>query len=267
MHHAASSRTAAGRGTVRAATGTRTPSRPGTPAALREPSTFTVSVVIPCRNEARNLPHVLLTLPDGVDEVILVDGGSTDGSVETAREFRPDIRVVHQARSGKGDALALGFAAARGDVIVMLDADGSTDGSEIPRFLDALARGADFAKGSRFLPGGGSTDLTTLRALGNRGLVHLVNLLYGTAYTDLCYGYNAFWRRCLDRIDVTCDGFEVETLIGIRVALSGFRVVEVPSFERERIHGHSNLRAWRDGWRVLRTILSERRALRHTPRR
>jgi hypothetical protein len=140
----------------------------------------------------------------------------------------------------------------------MLDADGSADPAEIPRFVDALKGGADFAKGSRFVDGGGSSDITILRSVGNRFLVGLVNVLYRTEYSDLCYGYNAFWSRCLQRINVDCNGFEVETLINIRVAKARLRVTEVPSFERDRLFGESNLRTFRDGFRVLRTILRER---------
>jgi hypothetical protein len=140
----------------------------------------------------------------------------------------------------------------------MLDADGSTDPAEIPTFVQALSAGVDFAKGSRFTKGGGSSDITRFRRLGNRGLNALVNALFGTRYTDLCYGYNAFWRHCLPVMNVDCDGFEVETLINIRIARGGLRSVEVPSFERDRIHGESNLKTFRDGWRVLWTILRER---------
>ncbi len=225
------------------------------------PSTGTtrrVSVVIPALNEAANLPHVFARIPPDVHEVILVDGHSIDDTVAVAHALYPGVRVVEQTRRGKGNALRCGFAACTGDIIVMLDADGSADGSEIPSFVDALLKGADFAKGSRFLPGGGSTDITPLRRLGNRGLNAVVNLLYGTHYTDLCYGYNAFWAHCLPYMDVDCDGFEVETLINVRIAKAGLRVREVPSFEGRRIHGVSNLNAWRDGRRVLRTILAER---------
>jgi glycosyltransferase involved in cell wall biosynthesis len=217
----------------------------------------TVSVVVPARNEARNVLHVLRLVDPDVHQVVLVDGHSTDGTVEAAQRVRHDIEIVRQQGRGKGDALIAGFAAATGDIIVMLDADGSTCPTEIPRFVDALVAGADFAKGSRFLPGGGSTDITRLRALGNAVLVSTVNRLYGTRYTDLCYGYNAFWRSCLPAIDLDCDGFEVETLINIRIARAGLVVTEVASIELERIHGVSNLHAGRDGLRVLRTILGE----------
>ncbi len=155
----------------------------------------------------------------------------------------------------------------------MLDADGSTDPAEIPRFVAALTGGADFAKGSRFMPGAGSSDISRLRQMGNFWLNRIVNLLYGTRYTDLCYGYNAFRHDCLDVMgldpgrpgDVNSesmlwgDGFEVETLINVRIAKAGLRVAEVPSFERSRLSGASNLHAFSDGLRVLRTIHAERK--------
>jgi len=216
-----------------------------------------VSVVIPTLNEARNLPHVLSRIPDEY-EVVLVDGHSTDGTVEVARAIRPSTRVVYQRGRGKGDALRAGFEVVSGDVIVMLDADGSARPEEIRAFIDALVEGADFAKGSRFLEGGGSADITRLRMLGNRLLTRFVNILFGTAYTDLCYGFNAFWRYCLSDMNVDCDGFEVETLINIRVARSNLCAKEVPSYEEPRLYGTSNLHAFRDGWRVLVTIVRER---------
>jgi len=217
-----------------------------------------VSVVIPTLNEAENLPHVFAELPAGLHEVVLVDGHSTDDTVAVARHLRPDIRVVLQASRGKGDALGCGFAACTGDVIVMLDADGSTSPAEIPAFVAALASGAEFAKGSRYLPGGGSDDLTWVRRNGNRLLSLAVNLLYGTKYSDLCYGYNAFRTSCLQTLLVDCPGFEVETLINIRVARLGLRVAEVPSHERPRLNGVSNLHPVRDGMRILRVIVRER---------
>jgi hypothetical protein len=220
-------------------------------------SSIRVSVVIPALNEARNLRHVLTNLPDNLLEVVLVPGHSTDATEEVARALRPDIRVIHQTRAGKGNALACGFAACRGDIIVTLDADGSADPKEIPAFIGALVAGADFAKGTRAIQGGGSHDMTLLRRTGNRGLTHLANVLHGTHYSDLCYGYNAFWRACLPQLNVDIDGFEVETLLNLRAAKSGLRVVEVASFELSRIHGQSNLRTFKDGWLVLGTILRE----------
>jgi glycosyltransferase involved in cell wall biosynthesis len=230
-----------------------------------------VSVVVPALNEARNLPYVFSRLPADVHEVIVVDGHSVDDTIAVARRLRPDVRVVQQTRQGKGNALACGFEAATGDVIAMIDADGSADPDEIPQFVKALVEGADFAKGTRFAAGGGSHDITRLRSLGNLALSTLVNLCYGTRYSDLCYGFNVFWRRITPvlGLDATSspadgaarlwgDGFEVETLINVRLASAGLAVTEVPSFEHPRIHGVSNLNAFRDGLRVLRTILYER---------
>jgi glycosyltransferase involved in cell wall biosynthesis len=230
-------------------------SRAGIPAAL---ALFSVSVVIPTRNEALNLPHVFGRLPLGLHEVIVVDGNSSDDTVVVARELYPSVRVIEQTGCGKGDALARGFAACTGDVIVMLDADGSTDPAEIPFFVEALLDGADFAKGSRFLPGGGSADITPVRRLGNSLLNMVVNGLYGTKYTDLCYGYNAFRSEVLHSLVVDCAGFEVETLMNIRVAKLGLKVAEVPSFEAKRVHGESKLHPVRDGLRVLRVVVAER---------
>jgi glycosyltransferase involved in cell wall biosynthesis len=235
-----------------------------------------VSVVVPTRNEAKNLPYVFSRMPADVHEVIVVDGDSVDDTVAVARQLRPDVRIVPQNRCGKGNALACGFEAATGDVIAMVDADGSADPSEIPKFVQALVSGADFAKGTRFAAGGGSSDITRLRGLGNRLLVMLVNLCYGTRYSDLCYGFNVFWRKHVPvlGLDTTSprsrrgdgrlwgDGFEIETLIHVRVAEEGLVVTEVPSFEQSRIHGVSNLDAFSDGLRVLRIILIERRRAR-----
>jgi glycosyltransferase involved in cell wall biosynthesis len=216
-----------------------------------------VSLVIPALNEARNLPHVFAQLPRDLYEVVLVDGNSRDGTVEVAKALWPGIRIVRQTRRGKGNALACGFEACTGDIVVMIDADGSTDPAEIPEFVRALGVGVDFAKGSRFLPGGGSHDITAIRKLGNAVLSGIVNTLFKTRYSDLCYGYNAFWRRCLAYLAVDCAGFEVETQINIRAHKTGLRVVEVPSFEGPRIYGTSNLNAVRDGLRVLRVIVHE----------
>jgi glycosyltransferase involved in cell wall biosynthesis len=236
------------------------------------PSTPRISVVIPARNEAKNLEIILPKLP-AVHEVILVDGNSVDGTIETARRIMPDIRVVHQTRKGKGNALACGFEAVTGDVVVMFDADCSADSDEIPRFVDALVAGADVAKGSRYTKGGGSEDITMFRSLGNRGLNLLCNILLGARYTDLCYGYNAFWADCLPTFDLLPshleqpedgsmlwgDGFEIETILACRMTAAELDITEVPSFEKLRVHGVSNLSAVSDGIRVLKTILDERR--------
>jgi glycosyltransferase involved in cell wall biosynthesis len=228
------------------------------PQRLREPR---VSVVIPARDEAAYLPTVLASLPDDVFEIVLVDGASTDGTPDVARACRPEVRAIEQTAKGKGDALIQGFAAARGDIIVMFDGDGSASAEEIPRFVEALKAGADLAKGSRFIDGGGSADITLIRRLGNVFLRGTVNRLFKTKYTDLCYGFNAIWARCLPELGLDCRGFEFESLLNIRAACAGLEIREVPSYEERRLNGASNLNAVRDGLRILRLILRKRRAL------
>ncbi len=216
-----------------------------------------ISVVIPVRNEARNLRYILPRIPSMVNEIIIVDGHSTDDTISVAKQLLPEARIIKQQGRGKGDAVRLGFAACTGDIIVMLDGDGSTDPQEISRFVRVLLHGNDFAKGSRFIPGGGSTDITPLRRLGNYALCQLVNLLYRIRFSDLCYGYNAFWRYCLEYIELDSNGFEVETQISLRIHKAHLKIIEVPSMEHPRIYGQSNLRTFRDGWRVLKTIVKE----------
>jgi glycosyltransferase involved in cell wall biosynthesis len=229
--------------------------------AQRLPS---ISVVIPTMNEAKNLPHVLPELPAIVSEVVLVDGGSRDQTIEVARELRPDIRILRQTGRGKGNALAEGFAASTGEIIVMMDADGSHDPHEILLFVDALVQGADFAKGSRYIHDGGSGDFTWTRRFGNTCINLLANACFHVQFTDLCYGYNAFWRRFLPYLDIDSPGFEVETLMNIRARKARLKVEEVPSFEADRLFGESKLRAMRDGWRIVKTILRERLGERRT---
>jgi glycosyltransferase involved in cell wall biosynthesis len=219
----------------------------------------TVSLVIPTKNEASNVRWVLEQIPPCVNEIIIVDGNSWDATIVTARSCRADVRIVNQRGVGKGEALCAGFAAASGDVLVMIDADGSMAPQEIPHFLHFLANGYDFVKGSRFTGGGGSRDITRLRRMGNIALLRLVNVLFDAQLTDLCYGFCAFHRRYLPFLNLTTTGFEVETALIISALRAGLRIAEVPSMEMPRRHGRSSLRTFRDGGRVLQTIVREHR--------
>lgn len=224
------------------------------PRSHRSVSEYRVSVVIPTKNEAANLPYVLPHIPRWVHEVIVVDGGSVDGAPDAARRFWPGARVVPQLGRGKGAALRMGFEVATGEIIVLLDVDGSTNPAEIPSFVRTLLSGAEFVKGSRFVQRGGTSDMSWYRHLGNAAFVHLVRALFRGRYSDLCYGYNAFWTRVLPVLQLDSNGFEIETVMNVRALRVGLRVAEVPSFEAERIHGTSNLRTIPDGWRVLQAI-------------
>jgi glycosyltransferase involved in cell wall biosynthesis len=229
---------------------------------------------------------VFARIPRWVYEVVVVDGHSTDGTLEVARASWPNIHIVTQERRragvsahpvfperrgngmvlrlatedarGKGAALRKGLDVARGDMMVLLDADGSTDPAEIPTFVGALLGGAHLVKGSRFLQGGGTADMSLYRRCGNAGFVWLVRLLFGSRYSDLCYGYNAFWAWAIPLLQLDADGFEIETLLNVRALRAGLKVAEVPSFEAPRLHGQSRLKAIPDGWRVLKTIARER---------
>jgi glycosyltransferase involved in cell wall biosynthesis len=216
-----------------------------------------VSVVIPAKNEERNLGWVMRRLPIEVDEVILVDGNSSDRTIEVALSIRADTVVVNDRVPGKGAALRAGFAAATGDYVVMLDADGSMDPIEIKAFTAALDAGHDLVKGSRFLGNGGTSDISPLRQLGNVALLTMANVLFRTRQTDLCYGYAAFRREAIIPLALDAQGFEIESQLFLRAIANRLSVTEIPSFEAPRISGTSNLHTFRDGWRVFRSIVRE----------
>ena len=238
----------------------------------------TISLVLPCFNEAANLTEVFGKIPSNVNEVLFVDGGSVDGSVERALELRPDIRVLTQHAPGKGLALVIGLLAATSDIVVMADTDCSTDLSEMNGFVNSLVAGSDYVKGTRHVSPGGSDDFTIVRRIGNLGLVKLVNFLYRVKLTDVTYGYGAFWTDTLEhlRLDqiltaaagasssekrrprVYGHGFEIEVLLACRTAKAGFVVSEIPCHEHLRRHGISKLTVFRDGFRNLHAILFER---------
>lgn len=232
---------------------------------------MSVTIVIPAKNELASLPAVLADLPDFIDEVIVVDGHSTDGTYEFAQAHSQVDLVVRQRSKGKGAALSAGFASATKDLVIIIDADGSMDLSELDLFLNEFPN-CGIAKGSRYLSGGGSSDLTKFRSFGNKVLTGVANKFFGQQWTDMAYGYAVFDRQLLAGLALTNydalgsmfshkaygQGFEIETLMFCRAAKRGIKLVEVPSFEKDRIAGASNLRAIRDGVRVLLALLVER---------
>lgn len=230
-----------------------------TRASPRSSDSLTVTVVVPTLNEAPNIPWVLERL-QAFDDIVIVDGHSSDGTVEVALQIRPDLTVIQRMPRGKGDAMRAGLDAARGDILVVMDADGSMDTAEIDVFTSMIGVGFDLVKGSRYAVGGGSHDMTRVRSFGNGALCLLANTLYGTRWTDLCYGYLAFRRDCLPRLALTADGFEIESQILAHAALAGLRMAEIPSVEMPRITGVSHLNARRDGLRVARELVTSRYA-------
>lgn len=217
----------------------------------------TVSVVMPTINECQNIKEVIPKLPEFVDEIVVVDGCSTDGTIDEIRKYRKDAKIFIEKAKGKGIALRRGFKEASGDIIIMMDADGSHNPKELPMLVDPVLNGYDVAKASRILPGGGSDDFTHFRKFGNKMFVTMVNTLYGSEFTDLCYGYRAFKKDALERLQITTNGFEVETEQSILMIKAGLKIKEVPSFEIKRKYGNSRLNSFTDGWRILRIILSE----------
>ncbi len=197
----------------------------------------TVSVVVPTLNEAANVGWALSRLPAGIDEVVLVDGRSTDGTVEAALRVRPDIKVVLETRPGKGAALRAGFAAANGDYVVMIDADGSMHPEEIALYVAYLEAGYDFVKGSRFMLSGGSADMTQVRRTGHWPLLAFVKWGFRVRFTDLCYGFCGFRRSCLPALRLSADGFEIESELILRAVRARLRIAEVPTWELPRLSG------------------------------
>jgi len=214
------------------------------------------SVIICTLNEEQNIPHVLPKVPEWVDELLLVDGHSTDKTVEVAKKLRPDIRILYQPGKGKGDAMKYGIQQAIGDIIVTLDADGTTEPEEMPKFIKPLLNGFDFAKGSRFL-NRRPMRMPWHRLFGNRVLVNETNLIFGTRYTDLCSGYNAFWKKAWERINFP-DEFGYEPLITLRARKAGLKIIEIPCSDKGRVSGSSKLPNWRQGWGAFKAILKER---------
>jgi glycosyltransferase involved in cell wall biosynthesis len=216
-----------------------------------------VSVIIPTLNEEVNLPHVLPRIPHSVCEVLVIDGHSTDNTVSLAQQLHPKVRIIYQKGKGKSDALRCGFTEAIGDLIVTIDADGSMRPEEIHRFLAPLCNGHDVAKGTRFKGDGGSSDMEGLRVFGNWVLANFTNILHGAHYTDVTYGYNAFRKQCLLKVNLCSEGFTIETEMAIKFKKAGFRITEIPSYEDARLNGRAKLHSLRDGWQIFTLIMKE----------
>ena len=213
-----------------------------------------ISIVIPTLNEGKNLAKVLKDIPKSVDEIIVVDGHSTDNTVEIAKMF--GAKVIFDD-VGKGSALRKGMKVAKGGIIITMDADYSHKSSEIGLLTEGIKAGFDICMGSRFIQGGGTEDMPWYRKIGNKFFVFLVNLIWNMNYSDLCYGYRSFRKSCIKKLELKQDGFGIETEIAIRAAKKKLRILEVPSYEKERAGGEGKLRTFSDGWLILKTIITE----------
>ena len=235
-------------------------------------NSYSVSLIIPAMNESATLTSIIDSVPTYVDEIIVIDGRSKDNTFEIASNHPRVNKVLRQRSRGKGAALSLGFAMASCDLVAIIDADGSMDPAELKDFLNMFPQ-AEIVKGSRSKKmGGTSADLTIFRDLGNRVLTKLCNFWFKENWTDLAYGYAVVDRKALGKLGLSSydemgsvfghksygQGFEIEALIFCRSSKWGFRVLEVASAEHRRISGSSNLRAIRDGFRVLSAIIIEK---------
>jgi len=219
-----------------------------------------VSIIIPTLNEEKNIDRMLKDLRRFLKEynykyeIIVVDGYSSDRTVEIAKRHR--VKIIFDDK-GKGSALRKGMKYARGDIIITMDADLSHSPKEIGLLVEAIRSGFDICMGSRFIQGGGTADMPWYRKMGNKFFVALVNLLFGSNYSDLCYGYCSFRKSAVRKLNLTTDGFGIETEISIQAAKKGLRVLEIPSYEKKRLSGEGKLRTIKDGWKVLKTILKQ----------
>jgi len=221
-----------------------------------------VGVLIPTLNEEKNIGHVLHELRTlGYSNLLVIDGKSKDQTIKIAKNN--GAKVVLQIGRGKGTAIrqALNGDYLNTNAFVIMDADGSMSPGEIPQFAKALDEGADIAKGSRFVAGGYTYDMSVFRKVGNAFFTVIVNVLHRTKYTDLCYGYVAFSKRAIRIMGPVLESvnFEIETEIFIKAKKLGLAVKEVPSIEYKRKNGDSNLGSFRDGFKILLQIFSELR--------
>jgi len=235
-----------------------------------------ISLVIPTKNEEKNLSLLLTQLPEFIDEIIVVDASSTDGTYELALNSEKVAKTFKQKGFGKGSALCLGAQKASGDFIIFMDSDGSMSPKEFPIILNTLiTHDADIVKGSRYLRGAGSDDLSPFRSIGNKSLLLVTKLLYKCSWTELAYGYFAFKSSTVNKLDLNefeskvtsgfifpklayGQGFEIEAVIFCRALRRNLKVLEFPSHETKRWNGTSNLKAIPDGFRVLSAIILER---------
>lgn len=217
-----------------------------------------ITAIICTLNEEESLPHVLPKIPNWVDDIIIIDGNSADSTVEVAKKICPRIRVIYQLGKGKGDALKMGIGEAQGEIIVTLDADGATDPEEMENFVEPLLNGYDFSKGSRFR-GNFPKNKPLHRILGNWVITLTFDVLFFCRYTDLCSGYNAFWKNRIENINLwSADGFENEPLINTRVRKNKLKVIEVGHRDTGRIAGDVKESSWRQGFKAIKGIFRER---------
>jgi len=224
-----------------------------------------LSIVLPCLNEAETLPSVIAKAQRALSgagihgEIVVADNGSTDGSREIAE--RLGARVVPVAERGYGAALMGGISAARGEYVLMADADDSYDLAEAPKFLEPLRRGAELVQGCRLPSGGGRVEAGAMpylhRVWGNPMFSSMVRRWFHAPIHDVHCGMRAFRRDLFDRLQLRCTGMEFASEMVIKAALAGAKMEEVPiTLHRDGRTTHPpHLKTFRDGWRHFRFYL------------
>lgn len=233
---------------------------------MEKPQDFPkVSVIICTLNEEANLPHVLPKIPDWADEILLVDAHSVVDTVKIAKKLCPRLRVLYHSAKGKGDALKLGIGEAKGEIIVTIDADGETPPEYIVNFIKPLLEGYDFAKGSRLFRKR-PAKMPGYRWFGNKVLAFTCNILYGTRFSDICCGYNSFWKKKFLTLNLSYGtnetGCSMEQQMIVRAKKAGMRIKEIPINSDGRIAGKSVIGSMRQsviqGFRDWFVIIGER---------
>jgi glycosyltransferase involved in cell wall biosynthesis len=225
---------------------------------LADPRSLRVSVVIPCLNEAENIELCVRTAREVLDsnslagEVLVVDNASEDDSALLAESA--GARVISEPRRGYGSAYLAGFAAARGEYIVMADADLTYDFNEIPRFVAELDEGAELVMGDRMENIKPGAMPWHHRYIGNPILTGLLNLFFRTGVKDAHCGMRGLRRDVLERLDLRTTGMEFASEMVIRASKEKLRIAEFP-IEYHPRGGESKLSSFRDGWRHLRFLL------------
>ncbi len=215
-----------------------------------------ISIVIPALNEERNMPHLISGIKKIMSgkkyEVIVVDGYSTDNTAVIAEDM--GARIIYD-NVGKGSALIKGLMNASGEILISMDADLSHEPRELTLLVSGIKSGYDICMGSRFIAGGNSEDISAIRAFGNKAFVFLVNALFKSHYSDMCYGYRSFNKKILQKLNLRERGFGIEAEISIKAAKLGLKTIEVPSTEKKRSAEEPKLRTFWDGYIILKTII------------
>lgn len=213
-----------------------------------------VSVIIPSLNEAGCIGAVLNSIPKNlVDEILVVDGHSTDGTPDVVRAL--GHRVITQEGKGFGSALMTGMREARGDIVAIMDGDGSYEVKDLPKLIAMVQNGNDFAFGSRYAKGSGSKDDTFIRFIGNKIFTFLLRSMHGIRLSDALFLYVVAKKKAVLDLNLVEPGFEYCVELPIKAHRAGFRYAEIPSFEKAREAGRSKVHAVKDGFRILRVMV------------